>query len=136
MDFAFQPHLYRAVPVLLWPCLFWRLWRIALWIRATGRDVMIGVDRYGRVYITHLGDDPSRWAPSRHPHLHNYYLSARMPDESRDGQRRRLAATYAPGFGVQAWLISPCALGDEVAEICFPERPAIRDPVALGFATP
>jgi len=129
MDFVFQPHLYRAVPVLLWPCLFWRLWRIALWSRATGRDVMIGVDCYGRVHITHLGDDPARWAPRRQPHLHDYYLSAPLNGESRDEQRRRIAATYAPGFGVQTWLISPCALGVEIEEFGLAERPTIRDPV-------
>ncbi len=129
MDFALQPHLYRHVPVLFWPWLWWQLFRLSLWIETTGRDVIYAVDRYGRVHIRHVADDPDRWSPNAYPHAHERYLTARLRGESRDQWRARIEAVYAPGFGVQAWLISLCALGAVVAQVCRPERPTIRDPV-------
>ncbi len=130
MDFALQPHLYANVPVIYWPWLFWQLWRIALWGELTGRDVMITVDRAGRVYVTRIGDDPDLWTPSRYPHLHQYYLTKQLPGESRVQCRWRVAAVYAPGSGAQAWIILPKVLGAVVAQVCRAERPTIRDPVA------
>ncbi len=139
MDFALQPHLYANVPVLYWPWVFWQLWRIALWGELTGRDVLVTVDRYGRVHIRHVSDDPSLWTPSLYPHLHEHYLTPRLPSERRDQWRLRIEAAYAPGFGVQAWIIMPKVLGFEGPAVCRPERPTIRDPVVCetlssGFA--
>ncbi len=66
MEYALQPHLYRNVPVYLWPWLFWQLFAIALWVEQTGRDVMLAVARNGRVHIRHISQDPdapSAWSP-------------------------------------------------------------------------
>ncbi len=135
MDFALQPHLYRNVPVIYWPWLFWQLWRIALWGELTGRDVMVAVDRYGRVYVRHIGDDPGVWTPSAAPHRHEHYLTPRLRGENRDQWRLRIEAAYAPGFGVQAWIISPRVLGATVPQFVIPDLtlppagPGVRDPV-------
>ncbi len=66
MEYALQPHLYRNVPVYLWPWLFWQLFAIALWVEQTGRDVMLAVDKNGRVHIRHIAEDPNEphaWSP-------------------------------------------------------------------------
>ena len=76
-------HLYQVVPVLFWPWLWWQLFRLRLWVAATGRDVLCGVDRWGNLHVHLVGDDPARWTPSRHPHLHQYYLTEDLPDETR-----------------------------------------------------
>ena len=131
MDFALQPHLYRHVPVLYWPFLFWQLWRIALWGEATGRDLMIGVDRSGRVHITAIGDDPAHWSPNAYPHLHEHYLTPRLSGEDREHWRARLAAIYAPGFGLRHWIFWRRVLGALAAQSCRFERANIRDPVVV-----
>ncbi len=65
MEYALQPHLYKNVPVHLWPWLFWQLFAIALWVEQTGRDVMLAVARNGRVHIRHISEDPDTrsWSP-------------------------------------------------------------------------
>jgi len=131
MNYALQPHLYRNVPVYYWPFLFWQLLRIALWVEASGHDVMLAVDTNGRVHVRHVSGDPSLWSPSPTPHLHQYNLTTRLPGERRDLWRMRLEAAYAPGPSVQQWIFWPNVLGVEGPAICPPERPTIRDPVAL-----
>ncbi len=136
MDFALQPHLYRHVPVLYWPWVFWQLWRIALWGELTGRDVLVTVDETGRVHIRHVSDDPSLWTPSLYPHLHEYYLSTRLPGERRDLWRWRIEAAYAPGFGVQAWIISPRVLGAVAFRFFTPTQLVIPDCVQTHIRDP
>ncbi len=66
MDYALQPHLYRNVPVYLWPWVWWQLFQIERWIKETGRMVLGGVARDGKVYVLHVADDPSErkpWSP-------------------------------------------------------------------------
>ncbi len=67
MDYALQPHLYKNVPVYLWPWVWWQLFQIERWIKDTGRMVLGGVARDGKVYILHVADDPNApkpWSPS------------------------------------------------------------------------
>ena len=67
MDYALQPHLYKNVPVYLWPWVWWQLFQIERWIKATGRMVLGGVARDGKVYVLHVADDPNvpkPWSPS------------------------------------------------------------------------
>ena len=66
MDYALQPHLYRNVPVYLWPRVWWQLFQIERWIKETGRMVLGGVARDGKVYVLHVADDPNEakpWSP-------------------------------------------------------------------------
>ena len=66
MDYALQPHLYKNVPVYLWPWVWWQLFQIERWIKATGRMVLGGVARDGKVYVLHVADDPNEikpWSP-------------------------------------------------------------------------
>ena len=66
MDYALQPHLYKNVPVYLWPWVWWQLFQIERWIKATGRMVLGGVARDGKVYVLHVADDPNDrkpWSP-------------------------------------------------------------------------
>ncbi len=66
MDYALQPHLYKNVPVYLWPCVWWQLFQIERWIKETGRMVLVGVARDGKVYVLHVADDPNEikpWSP-------------------------------------------------------------------------
>ncbi len=77
MEYALQPHLYRNVPVYLWPWLFWQLFAIALWVEQTGRDVMLAVAKNGRVHIRHIGEDPDTWSP-RDLHLLGKQLARAM----------------------------------------------------------
>ena len=66
MDYALQPHLYKNVPIYLWPWVWWQLFQIERWIKATGRMVLGGVARDGKVYILHVADDPNEikpWSP-------------------------------------------------------------------------
>ena len=67
MDYALQPHLYRNVTVYLWPWVWWQLFQIERWIKETGRMVLGGVTRDGKVYVLHVADDPNErkpWSPS------------------------------------------------------------------------
>ncbi len=135
MDFALQPHLYKTVPVICWPWLFWQLWRIALWGKLTGRDVMVAVDKTGQVCVTQIGGDPTRWTPSANPHAHQRNLTIRLAGESRAQWRSRIEAVYAPGQTIQHWIISPRALGETVSQFVIPDLtlppvgPGLRDPV-------
>ncbi len=66
MDYALQPHLYKNVPVYLWPWVWWQLFQIERWIKLTGRMVLGGVARDGKVYVLHVADDPNEikpWSP-------------------------------------------------------------------------
>jgi len=66
MDYALQLHLYRNVPVYLWPWVWWQLFQIERWIKETGRMVLGGVARDGKVYVLHVADDPNApnsWSP-------------------------------------------------------------------------
>ena len=66
MDYALQPHLYKNVPVYLWPWVWWQLFQIERWIKETGRMVLGGVARDGKVYVLHVADDPNEpnsWSP-------------------------------------------------------------------------
>jgi len=68
MDYALQPHLYKNVPVYLWPWVWWQLFQIERWIKETGRMVLGGVARDGKVYVLHVADDPNEikpWSPSK-----------------------------------------------------------------------
>ncbi len=135
MDFALQPLLYKDVPMIYWPFVFWQLWRIALWGEQTGRDVMVAVAKTGRVHVTGTGDDPNRWTPSAAPYRHQIILTTRLPGENRDQWRLRIEAAYAPGQTMQHWIISPRALGRTVSQFVIPDLtlpsagPGVRDPV-------
>jgi len=63
MDYALQPHLYKNVPVYLWPWVWWQLFQIERWIKATGRMVLGGVARDSKVYVLHVADDPNAPKP-------------------------------------------------------------------------
>jgi len=66
MEFALQPHLYRNVPVIFWPWVFWQLLQIMRWAEWFGRDVTVAVAATGHVYVTRMSDDPEApraWAP-------------------------------------------------------------------------
>ena len=66
MDYALQPHLYKNVPVYLWPWVWWQLFQIERWIKETGRMVLGGVAHDGKVYVLHVADDPDDlklWLP-------------------------------------------------------------------------
>ncbi len=66
MTYALQPHLYKNVPVYLWPWVWWQLFQIERWMKWTGRAVLGGVARDGKVYVLHWGDDPDAqraWSP-------------------------------------------------------------------------
>jgi len=82
MDYALQPHLYRNVPVYLWPWVWWQLFQIERWIKETGRMVLGGVTRDGKVYVLHVADDPSEqkpWSPDDLKPL----ISSRFPCTNR-----------------------------------------------------
>jgi len=67
MDYALQPHLYKNVPVYLWPWVWWQLFQIERWNKETGRMVLGGVARDGKVYVLHVADDPDErkpWSPT------------------------------------------------------------------------
>jgi hypothetical protein len=51
-------HLYAHVHVLLWPWLWWQLQNLNRWMKATGRGLLVSVDRWGNVYIRCMGDAP------------------------------------------------------------------------------
>ena len=51
-------HLYAHVHVLLWPWLWWQLQALNRWMKATGRGLLVSVDRWGNVYIRCMGDAP------------------------------------------------------------------------------
>jgi hypothetical protein len=52
-------HLYAHVHVLLWPWLWWQLQNLNRWMKATGRGLLVSVDRWGNVYIRCMGDAPA-----------------------------------------------------------------------------
>tara|TARA_R110002096_G_scaffold90385_6_gene204951 strand:- start:1465 stop:1869 length:405 start_codon:yes stop_codon:yes gene_type:complete len=51
-------HLYAHAHVLLWPWLWWQLQNLNRWMKATGRGMLVSVDRWGNVYIRCMGDAP------------------------------------------------------------------------------
>ena len=51
-------HLYAHVHVLLWPWLWWQLQNLNRWMKATGRGLLVAVDRWGNVHIRCMGDAP------------------------------------------------------------------------------
>ena len=55
---ARHAHLYAHVHVLLWPWLWWQLQTLNRWMKATGRGLLVSVDRWGNVYIRCMGDAP------------------------------------------------------------------------------
>ena len=59
-------HLYAFVHPLFWPWLWFQLWRLDVWQRASRRDVLFKVDRWGNLYINAIGDAP------RDPALYHY----------------------------------------------------------------
>ena len=122
-------HLYQAVPVLVWPWLWWQLFRLRLWVAATGRDVLCGVDCWGNLRVHLVGDDPGRWVPSRHPHLHQYYLTDELANETRPQWRARLAAVFCAGRGVQDWVIFLRRVGETCGAETYETPARIRDPV-------
>ncbi len=87
MDYALQPHLYKNVPVYLWPWVWWQLFQIECWIKETGRMVLGGVARDGKVYVLHVADDPNEakpWSPrDMHPYRtrHDVWLRGLSPWE-------------------------------------------------------
>ena len=101
MDYALQPHLYKNVPVYLWPWVWWQLFQIERWIKETGRMVLGGVARDGKVYVLHVADDPSerkQWSPSA-PTLTPWN---RVPSERRDLARLVTGIAFDPTrFGDQ-----------------------------------
>ena len=113
MDYALQPHLYRNVPAYLWPCVWWQLFQIERWIKATGRMVLGGVARDGKVYILHVADDSNErkpWSPEDLRPLkcrHQDWIAAftkLAPRVSPHGERSR--TMHAPRPMVR--LRSPC----------------------------
>ncbi|WP_299949316.1 hypothetical protein [Hyphomonas sp. BRH_c22] len=65
--------LYAHVHVLFWPWLWWQLWNLDRWKRATGRGVLLAVDRRGNVYIRYVTD-----APGQGPQSFRAPVSARL----------------------------------------------------------
>ncbi len=113
MDYALQPHLYKNVPVYLWPWVWWQLFQIERWIKATGRMVLGGVARDGKVYVLHVADDPSEtkpWSPDDLRPLkgrHQDWIAALSKLSSRvspHGERSRTMHTPRP----MVRLRSPC----------------------------
>ncbi len=79
MDYALQPHLYKNVPVYLWPWVWWQLFQIERWIKATGRMVLGGVARDGKVYVLHVADDPEApkpWSPETKKSTQHIWIAA------------------------------------------------------------
>ena len=102
MDYALQPHLYKNVPVYLWPWVWWQLFQIERWIKETGRMVLGGVARDGKVYVLHVADDPSDpkpWSPGDLRPLKGRHqdwiaaLSKLSPSLSRHGCERKSLCT-------------------------------------------
>ena len=95
MDYALQPHLYKNVPVYLWPWVWWQLFQIERWIKATGRMVLGGVARDGKVYVLQVADDPNEIKPWSHsaptPTPWN-----RIPDNRRDLARLVTGIAFDP----------------------------------------
>ncbi len=104
MDYALQPHLYKNVPVYLWPWVWWQLFQIERWIKETGRMVLGGVARDGKVYVLHVADDPNApkpWSP-RAPTPTPWN---RIPDNCRDLVRLVTGIAFDPThFGDQLML--------------------------------
>ncbi len=95
MDYALQPHLYRNVPVYLWPWVWWQLFQIERWIKETGRMVLGGVARDDKVYVLHVADDPNErkpWSPS----APTFSPWNRIPDERRDLVRLVTGIAFDP----------------------------------------
>ncbi len=95
MDYALQPHLYRNVPVYLWPWVWWQLFQIERWIKETGRMILGGVARDGKVYVLHVADDPNErkpWSPSA-PKSSSWN---RAPSERRDLVRLVTGIAFDP----------------------------------------
>ena len=134
MDYALQPHLYKNVPVYLWPWVWWQLFQIERWIKETGRMVLGGVARDGKVYVLHVADDPNErkpWSPSA-PIISPWN---RIPGERRDLARLVTGTAFDPTrFGDQLMLAMrllewPALVGcNEPTRIAPPTPlPAIQD---------
>ena len=107
MDYALQPHLYKNVPVYLWPWVWWQLFQIERWIKETGRMVLGGVARDGKVYVLHVADDPNEpkpWSPSK-PKLSPWNRAPGTPV----GERRDLVRL------VTGIAFDPTRFGDQLA---------------------
>lgn len=66
MDQSTRDQLYAHTLVWCWPWLWWQLWRLDLYVWATGRDVAFAVDTWGNLRIKFIGDDPyapKAWTP-------------------------------------------------------------------------
>ncbi|KCZ90798.1 hypothetical protein [Hyphomonas johnsonii] len=55
-------HLYAHVHVLFWPWLWLQLWNLNRWMKATGRRLLVSVDRRGNIYIRCMSDAPGQGA--------------------------------------------------------------------------
>jgi len=129
MDYALQPHLYKNVPVYLWPWVWWQLFQIERWIKETGRMVLGGVARDGKVYVLHVADDPNErkpWSPKDLRPLkgrHQDWIAALSPvhrtSEARIGNPLReaapkaLSASQNQAFS-QAFAYDPTRHGDQL----------------------
>ena len=143
MDYALQPHLYRNVPVYLWPWVWWQLFQIERWIKATGRMVLGGVARDGKVYVLHVADDPNDpkpWSPKDLRPLkarHQDWITAlRSPcgtyDPTRYGDQLALA------MRLLEWPLLDAPVGcNEPLRIAPPERaqppPILKTPISPGL---
>jgi len=139
MDYALQPQLYKNVPVYLWPWVWWQLFQIERWIKETGRMVLGGVARDGKVYVLHVADDPSErkpWSPNK-PDLSPWN---RVPGERRDLVRLVTGIAFDPTrFGDQLalamrlleWPLMSTLVGcNEPLRIA---PPALAQPPPLSF---
>ena len=126
MDYALQPHLYKNVPVYLWPWVWWQLFQIERWIKATGRMVLGGVARDGKVYVLHVADDPNApnsWSPSDLRPLkgrHQDWIAALSPVHApqarnllREAAPKALSASQNQAFS-QAFAYDPTRYGDQL----------------------
>ncbi len=128
MDYALQPHLYKNVPVYLWPWVWWQLFQIECWIKQTGRMVLGGVARDGKVYVLHVADDPNApkpWSPKDLKLLkcrHQDWIAAlspvhglAQPDRNPLSRvrRRRLARVRLKPLS-QAFAYNPTRHGDQL----------------------
>ena len=80
MDQATRDQLYAHTLVWCWPWLWWQLWRLDLYVWATGRDVAFAVNQWGQLRIKFIGDDPNApkaWTPCS---MQAYVKPFQMPD--------------------------------------------------------
>jgi len=128
MDYALQPHLYRNVPVYLWPWVWWQLFQIERWIKATGRMVLGGVARDGKVYVLHVADDPNErkpWSPDDLRPLkgrHQDWITVLSPVHVSEAIRNPLSRVAQRALArvrlqplSQAFAYDPTRYGDQLA---------------------